>query len=168
MLEVTIDFPEYQFVVAGASGLPAAYYEQFLLNYPKVRLVRDQTYAVLKQSKAALVKSGTSTLETALLDVPQVVCYTGNWLSYRIAKRLIKVKYISLVNLIMDRPLVEELIQKDLNKANLRRALAEILSPEKSAMLKKGYAELRKLLGDGGASQKAATAILSVVHEKKG
>lgn len=166
MLEVTTDFPEYQFIVAGASGLPETYYQQFLLNYSKVRLVRDQTYAILKQSKAALVKSGTSTLETALLDVPQVVCYTGNWLSYRIAKRLIKVKYISLVNLIMDRPLVKELIQSDLNKANLSRELAEILNPKKSAALKAGYAELRNLLGDGGASQRAASAILKLVREK--
>jgi len=163
MLEVVDDFPDYEFVIAGATSLSEAYYQQFLGKHPKVRLVRGNTYGVLRQSKAALVKSGTSTLETALLNVPQVVCYTGNWISYRIAKRLIKVKYISLVNLIMDRPLVRELIQDELNPKNLSAALSEILSPEKSKELKVGYAKLRKCLGDGGASKRAATAILKVI-----
>jgi lipid-A-disaccharide synthase len=164
MLEVAEDFPAYEFVIAGATSLPEAYYQPFLKKHPNVRLIRGQTYEVLRQSKAALVKSGTSTLETALLDVPQVVCYAGNWLSYRIAKQLIKVKYISLVNLIMDRPMVRELIQDELNKENLRTALGEILTPEKSAELKAGYAALRKRLGDGGASQRAAAAILKMVQ----
>ncbi len=162
MLEVTECFPDYQFVVAGTSSLPEAFYQAFLANYPNVRLVRGQTYEVLQNSKAALVKSGTSTLETALLDVPQVVCYAGNWLSYRIAKSLVKVKYISLVNLIMDRPLVRELIQNELNLKNLQAALAEILDPKKSATLREGYAELRKRLGGGGASERAARAILEI------
>ncbi len=162
MLEVTEDFPDYQFVIAGASSLPEEYYQTFLAKYPNVRLLRGQTYEVLRHSKAALVKSGTSTLETALLDVPQVVCYAGNWLSYKIAKQLVKVKYISLVNLIMDRPMVRELIQDELNKENLKAALTEILTPEKTAELRAGYAELRKLLGGGGASERAAAAILKV------
>lgn len=160
MLEITDAFPEYEFVVAGATSLPKAYYQTFLSGYPKVRLVQGQTYEILRNSKAALIKSGTSTLETALLDVPQVVCYTGNWLSYRIARQLIKVKYISLVNLILDRPLVRELIQDDLNKENLMTALTEILQPEKAAAMRAGYAELRKVLGGGGASERAAKAIL--------
>ena len=160
MLEITEAFPDYQFVVAGATSLPKAYYQTFLSGYPKVSLVQGQTYEILRNSKAALIKSGTSTLETALLDVPQVVCYTGNWLSYRIARQLIKVKYISLVNLIMDRPLVRELIQDDLNKEHLTTALSEILQPEKAAAMRAGYAELRKLLGGGGASERAAKAIL--------
>ncbi|MFN0174690.1 MAG: lipid-A-disaccharide synthase [Saprospiraceae bacterium] len=164
MLEVTEDFPDYQFVIAGASSLPEEYYQMFLAKYPNVRLVRGQTYEVLRNSKAALVKSGTSTLETALLDVPQVVCYAGNWLSYKIAKQLVKVKYISLVNLIMDRPLVRELIQDELNKKNLKVALTEILSPKKSAELRVGYAELRERLGGGGASERAAAAILKVAR----
>jgi lipid-A-disaccharide synthase len=168
MLEATVHFPEYEFVVAGASSLPETYYGGFLANYPKVRLVQGQTYQVLMQSRAALVKSGTSTLETALLDVPQVVCYAGNWLSYRIAKQLIKVKYIALVNLIMDKPLVRELIQDELNKENIRAALAEILTPEKAAALKLGYAELRQRLGGGGASERAARAILEVAGGDRG
>ncbi len=168
MLEATVYFPEYEFVVAGATSLPETYYRGFLAKYPKVRLVQGQTYQVLMQSRAALVKSGTSTLETALLDVPQVVCYAGNWLSYRIAKQLIKVKYIALVNLIMDQPLVRELIQDELNKENIRAALAEILTPEKSAALKLGYAELRERLGGGGASERAARAILEVAGGDRG
>jgi lipid-A-disaccharide synthase len=162
MLEVTDDFPAYEFVIAGATSLSIAYYQQFLEQYPKVRLVRGQTYEVLRESNAALVKSGTSTLETALLDVPQVVCYAGNWLSYTIAKQLIKVKYISLVNLIMDRPMVQELIQDELNRENLYAALTEILNPIKSVELRAGYAELRERLGGGGASARAANAILKV------
>lgn len=164
MLEVTGDFPDYQFIIAGASSLPEEYYQKFLAKYPNVRLVRGQTYEVLRHSKAALVKSGTSTLETALLDIPQVVCYAGNWLSYHIAKHLIKVKYISLVNLIMDRPLVRELIQDELNKKNLKVALSGILSQEKSAELRAGYAELRERLGGGGASERAAAAILKTAR----
>jgi len=161
MLEVTRDFPGERFVVAGATSLPASFYHKLLENYPNLELLQGQTYALLRQSKAALVKSGTSTLETALLDVPQVVCYAGNWLSYHIAKRLIKVPYISLVNLIVERPLVRELIQDELNRENLRQGLEEILSPEKSAEIRVGYAELRKLLGEGGASDRAAAAILN-------
>ena len=167
MLEVTKDFPDHQFVIAGATSLPEEYYQRFLEDYPKVRLVRGQTYEVLRHSIAALVKSGTSTLETALLNVPQVVCYAGNWLSYHIAKQLVKVKYISLVNLIMDRPMVRELIQDELNRENLQVALADILTPEKSAALRTGYAELRKMLGEGGASHKAAAAILQTVKSNK-
>ncbi|MDO8367713.1 MAG: lipid-A-disaccharide synthase [Saprospiraceae bacterium] len=166
MLEVTEEFPDYQFVIAGATSLSAEYYAPFLAKHPRVRLLRGQTYEVLRQSKAALVKSGTSTLETALLDVPQVVCYAGNWLSYRIAKRLVKVKYISLVNLIMDRPMVRELIQDELNQENLKAALSEILSPEKAAVMRAGYAELRERLGGGGASERAATAILKAASLK--
>lgn len=162
MLEVAEDFPEYEFVIAGATSLSESYYQPFLVNHPKVRLERGQTYEVLKQSCAALVKSGTSTLETALLGIPQVVCYTGNWLSYRIAKQLIKVKYISLVNLIMDRPMVRELIQSELNHENLKEALSDILNPGKAAALKREYEDLRKLLGNGGASQRAAAEILAV------
>ncbi len=164
MLEVTADFPDYEFVVAGASSLPAAFYQPFLEKYPNVKLLQGQTYDLLRQAKAALVKSGTSTLETALFGVPQVVCYAGSPVSYHIAKRLVNVKYISLVNLIMDRPLVTELIQDDLNRKNLKIALADILDFEKAEGLKAGYAELRQRLGDGGASVRAARSILDFLE----
>jgi lipid-A-disaccharide synthase len=160
MLAVTGDFPEYTFVIAGATSLPRAFYESFLKDYPNVVLEQGKTYEILRNSVAALVKSGTSTLEAALLGVPEVVCYAGNPVSYMIARRLVDVKYISLVNLIMDQPLVRELIQNDLNPDNIREALREILNPVHAAELQKGYTELRRRLGDGGASEKAARAIL--------
>lgn len=160
MLEITSDFPDYEFVVAGATSLPVEFYQPFLEKYPNVRLLRGQTYNLFQQTKAALVKSGTSTLEAALFGVPQVVCYAGSPVSYLIARRLVKVQYISLVNLIMDKPLVRELIQDELNSANLKSALAEILNPGKVSALQAGYAELRQKLGDGGASNRAARAIL--------
>lgn len=161
MLESSVDFPGYKFVIAAAASLPAEFFGPFLQHYPQVSLVRGKTYDLLRQARAAMVKSGTSTLETALLDVPQVVCYAGNPVSYFIARRLVNVKYISLVNLILDRPLVRELIQQDLNRENLSAAMAAILEPAKADEIRKGYEELRRLLGEGGASGKAAEAILA-------
>ncbi len=160
MLAATSAFPAYQFIIAGASSLPESYYQAMLTDYPQVQLVIGKTYELLQKSKAALVKSGTSTLETALFNVPQVVCYAGSPVSYQIARRLIKVKYISLVNLIADRPLVRELIQHELHSDNIKSALQEILEPEKRTEMLAGYADLRHLLGDGGASRRAAKAIL--------
>lgn len=165
MLEITADFPGYEFVVAGATSLPAEFYQPYLEKYPQVNWSQGQTYDLLAQAKAALVKSGTSTLETALLDVPEVVCYAGSPISYHIAKRLINVKYISLVNLILDYMLVRELIQDELNRENIKAALSEILNPEKAAEIRAGYADLRHRLGDGGASEKAAQAIIKFLGE---
>lgn len=165
MLEVTSDFSENEFVVAGASSLPAEFYQPFLEKYPNVKLLQGQTYDLLRQAKAALVKSGTSTLEAALFGVPEVVCYAGSPISFFIAKRLVNVPYISLVNLIMNKPLVRELIQDELNRGNLKAALEEILNPEKAAELRAGYAELRHKLGDGGASEKAASTILKFLEK---
>jgi lipid-A-disaccharide synthase len=161
MLSATPFFPEYQFVIAGASSIPDVFYTPFLNDYPSVRVDRKGTYPLLQQAQAALVKSGTSTLETALLNVPQVVCYAGNPISYHIAKRVIQVKYISLVNLILDEALVTELIQDQLNTDNVVNELRRILEQDTAQQLKNGYARLRTLLGEGGASQRAAAAILS-------
>lgn len=160
MLEASRAFPEYSFVVAGATSLPATFYQPMLEAYPNVQLKQGETYNILRQSCAALVKSGTSTLETALLNVPQVVCYAGSPISYQIAKRLVNVPYISLVNLIMDQPLVQELIQAELTEANLVPALRHILSEKGSADIRTGYAALRERLGGGGASERAAEVIL--------
>lgn len=159
MLEVTADFPDARFVVARAQSLPKEFYQPFLADYKNVDIEGGQTYALLRSADAALVKSGTSTLETALIGVPQVVCYAGSPLSYAIARRVVQVPYISLVNLILDRPLVRELIQGELNRSNLRAALKDILDPVKADELRAGYAELRHRLGDGGASARAAKAI---------
>ncbi len=152
------DFPEHQFVIAGAPSIDAAFYQDLLKSNEQknIRVITGQTYALLQHAEAALVTSGTATLETALFEVPQVVCYSGNWLSYVIARRLVNVKYISLVNLVLDRPLVTELIQEDFNRKKLIESLGFILSPEGEANLKEGYQDLKVILGEGGASAKAA------------
>lgn len=163
MLQVVKYFPEYQFVIAQAPSLPDSLYKE-LIGEEDVLLAPNQTYNLLKQAKAALVTSGTATLETALFGVPEVVCYKGNQISYWLAKKLIKVKYISLVNLIMDKPLVTELIQGDLNEANLKAELEKLLyNKEHIVMLKQEYQKLWHLLGDTKASAKAADEIIRFI-----
>src|SRR5205085_8427592 len=141
-------FPQYRFVIAQAPGQEAEFYKDMLGAYPNALLaVAGQTYTLLTKAKAAAVTSGTATLETALFGVPQVVCYKGSNVSYQIAKRLIKVKYISLVNLIMDREVVKELIQDEMNAANITTELNKILKDQNAIFkMKKDYAELKKLL----------------------
>ena len=162
MLSVRSNFKEYQFVIAGAPSLPKEFYEKYVDD--RVHFVSNKTYDLLRCSKAALVTSGTATLETALLNVPEVVCYRGSKISYAIARRLVKnIKYISLVNLIMDREVVKELIQDDLNTPNLINELNHIISGEKRSVILKDYELLREKLGGKGASEKAAEVIVSVV-----
>ena len=159
MLSVINDFPEYQFVIAGVNVLPLTFYQSIIGELP-VKLVFGQTHDLLRSSAAALVTSGTATLETALLNVPEVVCYKGGYLSYLIARQLIKIKYISLVNLIMNRVVVTELIQNELNRNNIKNELNQILNvPEERQRIFSDYAELRHLLGDKGASKKTAQLI---------
>ncbi len=160
MASVVDSFPSYQFVVAGVKGHPAEYY-QGLIKGTKVKLVFGQTYRLLAHAEAALVTSGTATLETALFGVPQAVCYRAGRVSYLIAKRLIKVKYISLVNLIMERPLVREMIQYDFNSNDLKKELQRLLHDRAYVeQIKAGYQELRQKLGGAGASKKAAEIIV--------
>jgi lipid-A-disaccharide synthase len=161
MLEVSKAFPRYRFVVAMAPGLEDAFYEPMLQQYNNVSAVRNQTYALLTESAAALVTSGTATLETALFGVPEVVCYKGSPISYQIARRLIRVPFISLVNLIMNRLVVKELIQQEMNTTNLAKELQELLtSRERQVKLKTDYIQLQELLRAGGlASGKAAKII---------
>ncbi len=159
MLSVRPHFKEYQFVIAGAPSLPKDFYEKYTDD--NVRFVSNKTYDLLRCSKAALVTSGTATLETALLNVPEVVCYRGSKISYAIAKRLVKnIKYISLVNLIMDREVVKELIQNELNTGNLVSELKKILETERRFEVFKDYELLREKLGGKGASENAAEIIL--------
>ena len=162
MLEVSKFFPDYQFVVAQAPGLDQGFYQHLLAPYPGVAAVRNQTYSLLLTARAACVTSGTATLETALFGVPEVVCYKGSSISYQIARRLIKVKYISLVNLIMDKLVVKELIQDDLTPENLRRELNDLLhNPERCRQLAADYQQLKEILSQGGhASANAARSIL--------
>lgn len=161
MLEVSKSFPTYQFMVAKAPGVEESFYDDLLKSYSNVSYVSNRTYDLLSVAKAALVTSGTATLETALFGVPEVVCYKGSPISYQIAKRVIKVKYISLVNLIMDKMVVKELIQHDLTAENLQLELNELLQNEKRiTTLKSDYAALRHILSQGGnASAKAAGSI---------
>jgi lipid-A-disaccharide synthase len=167
MLQVTKYFPEYQFVIAEAPSIEDAFYKSFVANYVNVSVVKDRTYDLLVQAQAALVTSGTATLETALFGVPEVVCYKGSPISYQIARRVIKVKYISMVNLIMNKPAVKELIQDELTPENLRRELNELLSNKKRIEeLKKDYAELKTVLSaEGNASARAARSIISFLSK---
>lgn len=161
MLSVRPYFKEYQFVIAGAPSLPKEFYEKYVDD--NVHFVSNKTYDLLRCSKAALVTSGTATLETALLNIPEVVCYRGSKVSYAIAKRLVKnIKYISLVNLIMNREVVKELIQNDLNTNNLVEELKKILATEKRFEVFRDYELLREKLGGKGASENAADVILNM------
>jgi lipid-A-disaccharide synthase len=167
MLEVSKSFPSYQFIVAKAPGVEETFYDDLLKNYSNVSYVADKTYDLLLQSKAALVTSGTATLETALFGVPEVVCYKGSFLSFQIGKRLVKIKYISLVNLIMDKLVVKELIQDELTVKNLQEGLSQLLTDEQLIVkIKTDYAALKNLLSEGGnASAKAATSITNFLSQ---
>jgi lipid-A-disaccharide synthase len=166
MLSLVNDFKDYQFVIAGAPSQDFSFYQSFI-KQDNVTFISNKTYDLLSISNAALVTSGTATLETALFKVPQVVCYKANAISYQIAKRIITLKFISLVNLIMDREVVTELIQGDFNKKRLKKELTAILETEKREQLFLDYYELEKILGGRGASDKAAGLIYNAVKNSK-
>ena len=166
MLSVVGGYHQYQFVIAGAPSLGYDFYKQFIKE-ENVHFVSGKTYDLLSHSHAALVTSGTATLETALFRVPEVVCYRGNWISYQIAKRVISLKYISLVNLIMDAPVVTELIQGDLNTRNLKTELNKLLNADYREKILKDYEALREKLGNEGASERTAQAIYDSLQDKR-
>ncbi len=167
MLAVVPYFNQYQFIIAGAPGIPAEYYLS-LKDEIAFKVIHAQTYELLQQAEAALVTSGTATLETALLEVPEVVCYKGDKLSVALARKLIKIKYISLVNLILDKPVVTELIQNDLNADQLRVELNELLfNPLKRDKMIADYKLLKTKLGGKGASKKAAQLIFTSFSKSK-
>jgi lipid-A-disaccharide synthase len=149
-------------VIAGAPSQEYSFYQKFLKN-ENVHFIANKTYDLLSVAHAALVTSGTATLETALFKVPEVVCYKGSWVSYQIAKRIITLKYISLVNLIMDREVVKELIQDEFNTKNLVVSLANLLEPECRNRILEDYQELEKQLGGAGASDKTAKLIVDAI-----
>ncbi|CAN5139465.1 lipid-A-disaccharide synthase [soil metagenome] len=163
MLQVAADFPDYHFVVAKAPGLEDNFYHELLAPYKNVSSVVNKTYELLSVAKAALVTSGTATLETALFEVPEVVCYKGSAVSFQIAKWLVKIKYICLVNLIMDKEVVKELIQNEMTATNIKTELKKILSDTaKKQQLQQDYRALKALLSKGGnASANAAKSIYS-------
>ena len=163
MLQMVKHFPQYRFVVAQAQSQPDSLYKD-IIGDEKVLLVKNKTYNLLKQASAALVTSGTATLETALFGVPQVVCYKGNPISYWLATKLVKVKYISLVNLIMDKPVVTELIQGGLTEKTLKESLDKLLNDATyKRQLKEDYDVLWHRLGDKNASELAAKEIIALV-----
>jgi lipid-A-disaccharide synthase len=159
MLGVVDDFTDYQFVIAGAPSQDYDLYEPFLKS-KNVHFIANKTYDLLCHSTAALVTSGTATLETALFKVPEVVCYKGSWVSYQIAKRIITLKYISLVNLIMDEEVVTELIQEKCNSRNISVELKKIIEPNHRNHVLKKYDILESKLGGIGASKKTAQLII--------
>ncbi len=164
MLSVVDDFPDHQFVIAGAPSQEYDFYKPFLSN-PNVKFISNKTYDLLSNATAALVTSGTATLETALFKVPEVVCYKGSWVSYQIAKRIITLKYISLVNLIMDAEVVTELIQDDCNPKRIKQELTKILEPASRKRLLQQYEALEQKLGGPGASQKTAHLIVENLRQ---
>ncbi len=160
MLKMVDKFDDYQFVIAGAPGQSLSFYKQFITNN-NVVIVENRTYDLLSVSHAALVTSGTATLETAIFKVPEVVCYKGGAISYQIGKRLVKnIKYISLVNLILDREAVTELIQDQFNEKKLEDELYKILDYKIREKMFDDYYELEQKLGGKGASIETAKLII--------
>lgn len=155
LLSAADAFPQYQFVVAGAPSVPAEFYKEAARG-AEYKIIFGATHDLLHNAWGGLITSGTATLETALLDVPQVVCYSGNVLSFEIAKRIVDIKYISLVNLIMDRPVVKELIQSEVTRGNIIKELKMLLDHTHRKTMLEAYKSLREKLGNAGASSRAA------------
>lgn len=168
MLEATKKFSDYDFVVAKAPSMEDEFYQQFIKEHPNVTTISNDTYSLLMKSVAALVTSGTATLETALFDVPEIVCYKASNISYQIAKRLVKLKFISLVNLIMNKKVVKELIQNDLTVEKITSELKKILfDKNQKEKIKENYMQLKNLLSEkGNASKNAAEIIYDFVSSK--
>nr|WKN36307.1 lipid-A-disaccharide synthase [Tunicatimonas sp. TK19036] len=161
MLEVVPHFPDYQFVVAAVDNLPASFYDP-VKNHPQVKVITGQTYQILHEARAAAVTSGTATLETALFEVPQIVCYKTSYFSYKIAQTLIQVPYISLVNLIADKPVVPELIQHDFQPSRITPLLKSLLeeSDQRNGQLA-DYQKLKSQLGEEPTASLVAAKICS-------
>lgn len=168
MAAVTQHYPEYNFYIATAPNISQEFYSDILMNHSdNIFYAPVSTYQLLRQSKAALVTSGTATLEVALLEVPEIVCYIGHPLSVWLAKKLIKIKFISLVNLILDKPAVKELIQDEMNTQNIRKELTDLLSEnsKRHIDIMNDYKSLKKLLSNQGASYQAAHIICTFAEE---
>ncbi|MBO9675181.1 MAG: lipid-A-disaccharide synthase [Sphingobacteriaceae bacterium] len=163
MLSITENYPDYIFAIAAAPTFTQSYYHQFTGD-KKIKLLFNNTYNLLHYAHAAIVASGTATLETALFKVPQVVVYKGGAISIAIARMLVKIKFISLVNLIVNRKIVTELIQEDCNPQKLSGELKIILSGEGRDEMLKHYGELLLLMGKPGASAKTAKLIMAYLN----
>ena len=160
MLSVQSEISDYKFVIAAMSHIGESFYKR-IIGDKKVVLIFDNSHEVIGNSEFALVSSGTATLQTALAEVPQIVCYKSGWLNYELGKRLIKVPFISLVNLIFGKEIVRELIQDNLNTASLIAEIKKLQDLNNRKVLKENYQSLRKLLGEKNASKRAAEIILA-------
>ncbi len=167
MVRLAAAHPEFQFVVAGVSWLEASLYEQYLEG-SSVKFLTDKTYALLKYSDAAVVCSGTATLETALIGTPEVVCYRMDEFSYRVARAFVKIGFISLVNIIMGREVVKELIQHDMTVEKASSELRAILpGGVRYVQMKKDYDELAAIIGGVGASDRFAQRMVELLRKEK-
>lgn len=167
MLRLAAKHTEYQFVIAGMSLLGDKFYQPYIQGMDNVTVIYDRTYPLLSVAHAAVVCSGTATLETALFNVPQVVCYQANAISAGIARILIgnKIKYISLVNLIADAPIVTELIQDQVTDSNIEREFRRIATDaECRERILQGYSQVRSILGNEGASDRTADEIIGLMN----
>ncbi len=164
MLGLCDRFPAHRFVIAGAQSRGEDFYRA-LMGDSRAELVMNQTYPVLRQADFAVVASGTATLETALHEVPEIVVYRGTYVSYHIARRLIKVPYISLVNLILQKPAVPELIQHECTVDQIADTLRELMQPARAAQMQADFVELKQKLGEKGASERAAQVIVNAELE---
>ena len=167
MINIIKNFKNYSFYICAAPSQKRSTYLKYIKdkNIEKVKIVENQTYEILSKSSAALVTSGTATLETALFKVPQVVCYKSSWISIMIGRFLLRnLKYISLVNLILDKEVVKELIQENLNEKNLTSELKNILEGDHRINMLKSYNKLTDKLGNKGASEKTALKIFNYLE----
>ena len=165
MLKALDEFNNFEILLAAAPTIETELYLTFLDKYQNVKIINNDTYNLLNQADLAIVTSGTATLETALFKVPQVVCYKSSWISYQIAKQLIKVKYISLVNLILDKECVKELIQNDLTPKNIAKEISKILDPIVKKNTLNDYEILEKKCGGIGASKITANKMLKTIKQ---
>ncbi len=165
MIAASEHFKSYKFIIAGAPSITPEFYSSLIGDHP-IEIRHGKTYELLKEARAALVTSGTATLETALFEVPEIVCYKGNRLSYMIARKLVTIKYISLVNLILDKPAVKELIQDELTVKNITEELKLLLENEEKRMkMIADFRELKTLLGGKGASGRTAELMLNYLKK---
>lgn len=162
MLEVVDHFTDYQFVIAGAPSIPNSFYRS-IINDAYIPISSNKTYEVLKDSKVAVITSGTATLEAAILNIPQVVCYKTSNFSYYLARFFVKIPYISLVNIILNKNVVKELIQFDFKKENLIFEINKLLNKKHKQVLLEEYMQLQKKLGEPSASMRYAKKILSIL-----
>lgn len=164
MLSMKKHYPDFTFVVAAASHIPLSIYEEACTGLAGVAIVYDHFYEILSEAHIAMVTSGTATLETALMKVPEIVCYKGNFISYLIARKLVKVPFISLVNLIADKEVVKELIQDEFNEVNLKAQIDLLMDEDVRKKIDYEYDVLRIKLGKNGASEKAANYIIDFLN----